>query len=183
MAVLLSKNEPTSGFRSKYIQIKIAGLRKPRWDRSWLSFCIFEYLRIYIMKSVIPFFCLATILFLTHCSGKCTYKVFAEIPNIKHNYRIVKFYNWCGSTSSNNNNLSLLGVSDSIDDRQRIVFVVNSTVGENLDRDTTVRITWVNDSSILISYDRSLIVIQKESILDNVSIKYMLKWFSKGLSS
>ncbi len=112
---------------------------------------------------------------MTSCSGKCTYKVFAEIPNIKHNYRIVKFYNWCGSTSSNNNNFSLLGVADSIHDRHRIVFIVNSTVGENLDRDTTVRITWVTDSSILISYDRSLIILQKESILDNVSIEYALK--------
>jgi hypothetical protein len=127
------------------------------------------------MKYIILFLPLATILLLVSCSGKCTYKVFAEIPNIKHNYRVVKFYNWCGSTSSNNNNFSLLGVTDSLNDRRRIVFVVNSTVGENLDRDTTVRITWVTDSSLLISYDRSLIVLQKKSVLDHVSIEYALK--------
>src|SRR6266508_6017183 len=117
------------------------------------------------MKYIIKIFCLALVVFLTDCSGKCTYKVFAEIPNMKHNYRVVKFYNWCGLTSSNNNNFSLLGVADSIEDRQRIVFVVNSTVGENLDRDTTVRITWVSDSSILITYERSLIIFQKDSKL------------------
>ena len=136
-------------------------------------------LHFYEMRYIIIVPCLAIIIFLTSCSGKCTYKIFAEVPNIKQNYKVVKFYNWCGSTSSNNNNFSLLGVSDSIDDRHRIVFVVNSTVGENLDRDTTVRITWVTDSSILISYDRSLIVLQKESRLDNVSIEYAIKWLNK----
>src|SRR3954471_6013148 len=101
------------------------------------------------MKSITRLFYLLLIIFLSHCSGKCTYKVFAEIPNNNHSYKIVKFYNWCGYTSSNNNNFSLLGPGNNIEDRQRIVFVVNSTVGENLDRDTTVQVKWISDSSIL----------------------------------
>jgi hypothetical protein len=127
------------------------------------------------MKLLTRLSCLLLLVFLTHCTGKCTYRVFAEFPNNSHKYRVVKFYNWCGYTSSNNNNFSLLGVADSIVDRQRIIFVANSTVGENLDRDTTVKITWVSDSLILITYDQRLIVFQKESKLDNISIKYALK--------
>lgn len=127
------------------------------------------------MKLFIRIFFLPIIVFLSNCSGKCTYKVFEEFPNTSHKHKIVKFYNWCGSTSSNNNNFSLLSPTDSIEDRQRIIFVVNSTVGENLDRDTTVRITWVSDSSVLITYDQRLTVFQKESKLDNISIQYAMK--------
>jgi hypothetical protein len=127
------------------------------------------------MKSLTRLFCLLTIAFLSNCSGKCTYKVFAEFPNNNHKYRVVKFYNWCGFTSSNNNNFSLLGAENKIEDRQRIIFAANSTVGENLDRDTTVQISWISDTSILVTYDRGLTVFQKEPALDNISIKYALK--------
>jgi len=127
------------------------------------------------MKYLILFSNLAIIITLPSCSGKCTYKKFAEIPNANSNYRVVKFYNWCGLTSSNNNNFSLLRSADSIEDRQRIIFVVNSTVGENLDQDTTVKITWISDSSLQITYDRTLNVLEKKSSLDNIVIKYSFK--------
>lgn len=127
------------------------------------------------MKLVIRILFFPLIVFLAHCSGRCTYKVFAEFPNSNRQYRVVKFYNWCGATSSSNNNFSLLGAADSIENRKRIIFVVNSTVGENLERDSTVSVRWDSDSSILITYDQRLVVIQKESQLDNISIKYDLK--------
>ncbi len=127
------------------------------------------------MKYLILFSILPIIVALANCSGKCTYMKFAEIPNANSNYKVVKFYNWCGSTSSNNNNFSLLRPADSIEDRQRIIFVVNSTVGEKLDQDTTVKITWISDSSLAITYDRTLNVFEKKSSLDNVAIKYSFK--------
>ena len=127
------------------------------------------------MKYLIRFSFLPIIILLTNCSGECTYKKFAEIPNGNRNYKVVKFYNWCGLTSSNNNNFSLLRLTDSIEDRQRIIFVVNSTVGEKLDQDTSVEIKWISDSSLAITYDRNLIVFEKKSSLDNVAIKYSVE--------
>ena len=127
------------------------------------------------MRYINTFFCLLLLFSLTGCTGKCTYKVFAETKNSKNNYRVVKFYNWCGYTSSNNINFSLLSAADSIENRQRMIFVAGSLVGDNLDRDTTINVTWKSDTSILITYDHNLQIIQKKSRLDDIEIEYALK--------
>jgi hypothetical protein len=127
------------------------------------------------MNLIHIFSCLALLILLANCSGKCTYKVFAEIPNSKKNYKVVKFFNWCGYTSSNNNNFSLLRATDSLEDRRRIIFIANSNVGDDLDRDTTVNISWISDSSLLIKYDSTLMIFQKESKMDNIAINYEFK--------
>jgi len=101
--------------------------------------------------------------------------VFEEIPSSTGAFKVVKFFNWCGYTSSNNNNFSLLRSTDSLENRTRIIFVTNSTVGDQLDRDTTVTVIWVSDSSLLIKYDSKLMVFQKERRMDNVIIRYEFK--------
>jgi len=127
------------------------------------------------MRYINTFFLLLLLSSLTGCTGKCTYKVFAETKNPKNSYRVVKFYNWCGYTSSNNINFSLLSAADSIENRGRMIFVAGSLVGENLDRDTTVNVTWKSDTSILITYDHTLRIIQKKSRLDDIEIEYAVK--------
>ena len=109
------------------------------------------------------------------CSGKCRYKTFGEFSNPSATFRVVKFYNWCGFTSSNNLNFSLLGTNDSIENRNKIIFVAGSTVGDELEKDTTTRIKWISDSAVLITYDSTLKVFTRRSEANGVAIRYELK--------
>jgi len=109
------------------------------------------------------------------CSGKCRYKIFQETPNPGKNLRVVKFFNWCGYTSSNNINLSILRNSDSVENRDKIVFVAASGVGDQLDKDTTVKFSWLNDSVLLISHNKNLQIFEKKLILDGIQIHYTIK--------
>jgi len=126
-----------------------------------------KYLKLFILLSFLPT--------LIMCNGDCTYKVFSEISNKKRDYKVVKFFNWCGYTSSNGINFSLLKNTDSIENRKRIIFVAASRVGDQLDQDTTVNISWLNDSTVSILYDSSLQIFIKESGLENIKISYSLK--------
>jgi hypothetical protein len=126
-----------------------------------------RYIKIFVLLSLLP-----TLLM---CNGDCTYKVISKIPNQKNSYKVVKFFNWCGYTSSNNINFSLLKNTDSLENRNRIIFVAASRVGDQLDKDTTVNISWLNDSTISILYDSSIQIFQKKSSLENFKIRYSLK--------
>lgn len=118
---------------------------------------------------------ISSALILIACNGECTYKIFEKIPNTKEDYRIVKFFNWCGFTASNNINFSVLKDSDSVGNRQKIVFIAASRVGANLNRDTTVKASWLNDSTVLFQHDKDLQIFKKELLLDEIKIEYMLK--------
>ena len=87
----------------------------------------------------------------------------------------MKFFNWCGYTASNNINLSVLKNSDSVENRERIIFTSESKLGSKLDHDTTVKVSWLNDSTVLIQYDRDLQIFKKELILEEIRIKYETK--------
>src|SRR3982750_4346960 len=113
--------------------------------------------------------------FITSCSGKCTYKVFDKVSNQRGSLTIVKYFSWCGFTSSNNLNLSLLANQDSLSDETRIVFVALSSVQDKLDRDTTVKYSWLNDTTILIRHDKGIQIFQKKLRLGRVQIKYEIK--------
>lgn len=126
-----------------------------------------RYLKIVMFISLLPVF--------TMCSGECKYKIFKEIPNSKKNYRVVKFFNWCGYTASNNINLSLLKNSDSVENRERMIFVSESILGSKLAGDTTVETSWLNDSTVLIEYNRNLQIFKKELILEGINITYRTK--------
>jgi hypothetical protein len=122
------------------------------------------------MRLTYIFSCFALSILLANCSGKCTYKVFAKVPNPRKNYNVVQFFNWCGYTCSNNNNFSLLRATD-----RRIIFIANSKVRDELDRDNTIKISWISDSSLLIKYDSTLIIFEKKLKMDNVAINYGLR--------
>ena len=112
---------------------------------------------------------------LTNCSGKCTYKVFDEVQNSQKTLTIVKYFSWCGFTSSNNLNLSVLRKNDGLANAARVVFVAVSRVQDKLDRDTTVKYSWINDTTVLITHSKGLQIFQKKLRLDGVQIKYELK--------
>src|SRR5947207_7799516 len=99
---------------------------------------------------------------LTNCSGKCTYKVFDEVQNSQKSLTIVKYFSWCGFTSSNNLNLSVLRKNDELTNAARVVFVAVSKVQDKLDRDTTIKYSWINDTTVLITHSRDLQVFRKE---------------------
>jgi len=112
---------------------------------------------------------------LARCSNKCTYKVFDTVSNAAQTFRIVKYYNWCGYTTSNNINVSVLRNTDSISNEARVVFVAASGVGDQLDRDTTVTFSWVNDSTVMIRHNKGLQIFKKETGLGDVKVRYVLK--------
>ncbi len=126
------------------------------------------FFKILVLLSLIPVLAVC-------CNKQCTYKIFDEIPNSKRNYRIVKFYNWCGYTTSNNINLSVLKNGESVENRERIIFIAASKVGANLDRDTSVKASWLNDFTVLIKHDKDIEIFKKDTTLEEIIIKYEIK--------
>lgn len=69
----------------------------------------------------------------------------------------------------------MLKNGESVENRERIIFIAASKVGANLDRDTSVKASWLNDFTVLIKHDKDIEIFKKDTTLEEIIIKYEIK--------
>ncbi|MBK9980973.1 MAG: hypothetical protein IPP15_00880 [Saprospiraceae bacterium] len=122
-------------------------------------------------------YCLLFAVVLKSCNiaGDCSNRIYKEVFNSNHEFKVVKFDRGCGATTGNSIQLSILKAVDSLPNEGGNLFICNSKVGGYIERDTSVQITWLTNNEILVKYDRDQTVFKKESLIKNFQITYLVK--------
>ena len=116
---------------------------------------------------------------LTKCNlnitGDCNNHISQQIANNSKTFKIVKFDRGCGATTANSIQLSVVIHNDSLPNEAGNIFISNSKVGGYIERDTSVLASWLNDTTVLIKYDKDLEIFKKDSLVGRTRITYEVK--------
>jgi len=109
---------------------------------------------------------------MTGCDDVCSNEVIAEKVNNSKTYKLVHFDRNCGATTGNSNQLSIVSIDKSLDNEGGNIFIASSDSGSNLETDRGVVAKWLNDSTVLIKYEKDLTVFEKVNKVGEINVVY-----------
>ena len=110
----------------------------------------------------------------TNLTGDGENEIYQRILNIDKTQTIIKFDRDCGATVGNSVHVSVMYASDSVNNESGNIFIAGMK-GSWDESDTTVVISWIDNNSILIKYDKNLTVFKKDSMINDTNVIYQVK--------
>jgi hypothetical protein len=123
---------------------------------------------------------LAVIICMTGCDDLCSNEVIVEKVNNSKAYKLIHFDRNCGATTGNSNQLSIVSIDEDLDNEGGNVFIASSNSGSNLETDRGVVAKWLNDSTVLVKYERDLTVFEKVDKVGEINVVYESEGQSKS---
>lgn len=124
------------------------------------------------MKYLYTFALLAIAISMTGCDDLCTNEVIAKKVNNSKTYKLVHFDRNCGATTGNSNQLSIVSIDEDLDNEGGNVFIASSKSGSSLETDRGVVAKWLNDSTVLVKYEKDLTVFEKVNKVGEINVVY-----------
>ena len=116
---------------------------------------------------------ISTLLFLlAGCSlYDCGNDIYQRLDNRYKQYKILKFSRSCGATTGPSTQISVLPFDKELSNEDGgNIFVCNAYIN-----DTSVKVQWTNDTSILITYKKDLEIFKNDSTFNDVKVKYQIE--------
>lgn len=108
---------------------------------------------------------LLTCLLLSGCmlEFECANEPTEEIASPDGSKKMVLFSRDCGATTGFNTQCSILANSEPLPDERGNVFVIDNG---------TAKVTWVDDSSVLVTFEADVRIFRQESAVGGVEVEY-----------
>ena len=111
-------------------------------------------------------------LLLAGCSlYDCGNEICQRFDSRSGRYKILKFSRDCGATTGFSTQISILPIAKNLSNEESgNVFVCNAYIN-----DTSVKVQWNNDSSVMIIYKKDLKILKNDSAINGIKIKYQIE--------
>ncbi len=101
----------------------------------------------------------------------CGNDIYQRLDSRDRSYKILKYSRDCGATTGVSTQISLLPFKKELSNEESgNVFVCDAYISDSM-----VKVQWVDDSSVLIIYNKGLEVFKKNSTINGITIKYKFK--------
>lgn len=109
----------------------------------------------------------------------CSNELLSEYSSPNKAYKVVKFDRGCGATTGNSIQMSI--IPNEMDAKNEVgnIFIGDIRPGNNIHADSTVMVSWLNDSTVVVKYNPKLRMFKTKSSYGGFRIIYKSIHFKK----